>query len=97
MVVAELNQIDGIICKKSVGAFYLFPNCEGLFGRKTPNGTTINNSADFCAYLLEVALVAAVHGSAFGTEGYFRISYATSEAQLVEACKRIKTAVQKLK
>jgi aspartate aminotransferase len=96
MVVAELNQIDGIICEKSVGAFYLFPNCEGLFGRKTPNGTTINNSADFCAYLLEVALVAAVHGSAFGTEGYFRISYATSEAQLVEACKRIKIAVSKL-
>jgi aspartate aminotransferase len=96
MVVAELNQIDGIICEKSVGAFYLFPNCEGLFGRKTPSGTLINNSADFCAYLLDEALVAAVHGSAFGTEGYFRISYATSEAQLVEACKRIKTAVGKL-
>ncbi len=96
MVVAELNKIDGIICEKSVGAFYLFPNCEGLFGRKTPSGAVINNSAELCAYLLDEALVAAVHGSAFGCEGYFRISYATSEKILTEACSRLKIAIDKL-
>jgi aspartate aminotransferase len=96
-VVEALNAIDGIHCTASVGAFYLFPACDALFGRTTPKGQKINNSEDLCRYFLEEALVAAVHGSAFGSEGYFRISYATSEKALMEACARIKKAVDALR
>jgi aspartate aminotransferase len=96
LVVAALNEIAGLTCEKSVGAFYLFPNCTGLFGRKTPSGVVINDSESLCKYLLEDGLVAAVHGSAFGAEGYFRISYATSEKLLITACNRIKASIEKL-
>ncbi len=92
MVVELLNDIPGISCGTPNGAFYVFPNCSELFGKKTPGGTVIANSTDFCAYLLEEALVAAVMGEAFGLDGYFRISYATSEDALTEACARIKKA-----
>jgi aspartate aminotransferase len=95
-VCAALNAIDGISCSLPHGAFYLFPDCSGLFGRVTPNGKRLNNSVDVCAYLLEDALVAAVPGSAFGSEGYFRISYATAEHLLDEACARIARAVEAL-
>jgi len=93
---AALNAIPGISCFIPQGAFYLFPNCAKLFGRKTPHGKTITDSASLCEYLLEEALVAAVAGSAFGMEGYFRISYATSDAVLAQATKRIKEACGKL-
>ncbi|TAE33237.1 MAG: pyridoxal phosphate-dependent aminotransferase [Alphaproteobacteria bacterium] len=92
-VCAALNAINGISCTVPQGAFYLFPDCSALFGRVTPNGARLTNSVDVCAYLLEDALVAAVPGSAFGSEGHFRISYATSEALLDEACVRIARAV----
>jgi aspartate aminotransferase len=65
-------------------------------GKKTPNGSTINNDIDFATYLLENALVAVVPGSAFGAEGFFRISYATSDALLSEACARIARACAEL-
>ncbi len=96
-VVAALNTVPGITCSTPAGAFYVFPDCSGLFGRKTPQGKVINDSIAFCEYLLEDALVAAVAGSAFGLEGYFRISYATSDALLEKACARIKEACEKLK
>lgn len=96
MVHAALNAMDGITCMLPEGAFYLFPSCEALLGSTAPNGQHIVTDLDFCAYLLEEALVAAVPGSAFGLDGYFRISYATSDAQLQEACTRIKTACAKL-
>jgi aspartate aminotransferase len=96
MVVAALNAIDGIACDTPQGAFYLFPECSDVFGRKTPAGQSIENSMDLCSYLLEDALVAAVPGSAFGSEGYFRISYATSEAILTEACQRMAKAIHAL-
>jgi aspartate aminotransferase len=95
-VVAWLNQIEGITCATPEGAFYVFPSCEAFIGKVTPTGKTIANDTDFCAYLLEEAKVAAVMGSAFGLEGFFRISYATSDALLEEACKRIKEACGKL-
>ncbi len=95
-VLEALNTIDGIRCDVPVGAFYLFPDCSALFGRITPAGGALTDSVGFCEYLLEEALVAAVPGSGFGSEGYFRISYATSEAALQEACKRIAAAIAKL-
>jgi aspartate aminotransferase len=96
MVVEMLNTIDGIHCPKPEGAFYVFPRCKDLFGKKTPAGSVIKNSTDFAAYLLEDALVAVVMGEAFGLDGYFRISYATSEKALKDACERIKASVAKL-
>lgn len=96
LVVAALNAIPGIECRTPEGAFYTFAGCGGLMGRKTPAGKTIETDADFTDYLLEVAHVAVVPGSAFGLSPYFRISYATSEAELKEALKRIAEACAKL-
>ncbi len=97
MVVARLNAIDGITCNTPEGAFYVFPNCRNLFGRSTSEGAVIRNDIDLVAYLLEAALVAVVPGSAFGSPGFFRISYATSDAALEEAMNRIQNAVGQLK
>ncbi|NRB10002.1 MAG: pyridoxal phosphate-dependent aminotransferase [Rickettsiaceae bacterium] len=96
LVLSKLAEITGISCNKPEGAFYLFPNCSSVFGNKTPQGKTINSSADFATYLLEVANVAIVPGIAFGMEGYFRLSYATSEELLIEACRRINEAMKQL-
>ncbi len=96
MVVTALNKIDGIHCPTPEGAFYVFPRCKDLFGKKTPEGKVITNSTDFAAYLLDTALVAVVMGEAFGLDGYFRISYATSEKALTDACARIAKAVEAL-
>ncbi len=96
LVAAKLNAIPGLTCSIPEGAFYVFPNCKGVFGKKTPQGKTITTSGEFCEYLLDEALVAAVAGSAFGLEGHFRISYATSEAVLTKACDRIAAAVAAL-
>lgn len=95
-VVKGLNAIDGISCNTPEGAFYVFPACDALFGKKTPDGTVIEDGNALATYLLESALVAVVPGIAFGAEGFFRISYATSDAILEEAIGRIKTAVEKL-
>lgn len=96
MVVKLLNNIKGITCLSPEGAFYVFPSCKDLIGKKTPEGHIIKNDTDFASYLLEHALVAVVQGSAFGAEGYFRISYATSDANLEKACQRIKEACERL-
>ena len=90
-VVDKLNNIDGITCTKPEGAFYVFPNCKELFGKKTTEGKEINNDEDFVTALLESVGVAVVHGSAFGMNGYFRISYATSDELIASACERIKS------
>ncbi len=97
MVVKMLNEIDGIICNKPNGAFYVFPSCRGLYGKKTTNDKIINNDNDFATYLLEEALVAVVPGVAFGAEGFFRISYAASEEFLQNSMQRIADACKKLK
>lgn len=85
-----LKDIDGVSCETPGGAFYLFPSCALLIGKKTSSGKIIANDIDFCQCLLSDALVAVVPGSAFGLEGFFRVSYATSEAVIKEAMIRIK-------
>ena len=96
LVLSLINNIPGLDCYKSEGAFYLFPKCADLFGKKTPAGLVINSSNDLASYFLESANVAVVPGIAFGLEGYFRISYATSEKLLTEACQRLAKAVAQL-
>ncbi|MFC6447111.1 pyridoxal phosphate-dependent aminotransferase [Shinella zoogloeoides] len=89
LVVSMLNQAQGIECPSPEGAFYVYPSCKGLIGKTAPSGKVIETDEDFVSELLEAEGVAVVHGSAFGLGPNFRISYATSEAQLEEACKRI--------
>ena len=96
-VIDRLNNSSLLKCNTPSGAFYLFPDCSKTFGKKTNSGNIINNSLDFCEYLLETALVATVPGIAFGMEGFFRISYATSMDILEEACNRIEKACLELK
>ncbi len=96
-VVNSLNAIEGISCLKPDGAFYVFPNCKGLIGKKDKSGKKITNDTDFVQSLLENNDVAVVQGSAFGLEGFFRISYATSMEKLEIAMKRIKSFCESLK
>ncbi|MDF2965163.1 MAG: Aspartate aminotransferase [Rickettsiaceae bacterium] len=96
LVISMLTEIDGISCNTPEGAFYVFPSCKGIFGKKSQAGEIITNDIEFSRYLLEAANVAVVPGSAFGLAGYFRISYATSEQQLADACTRIRKACEKL-
>lgn len=96
MVVALLNECDGITCAKPEGAFYVYPSCAGVIGRKTPEGKVLATDEDFAVYLLESEGVAAVAGTGFGLSPYMRISYATSAELLQDACARIKRACAKL-
>ena len=96
-VVNSLNAIEGISCLKPEGAFYVFPNCKGLIGKKDKSGKKITNDTEFVQSLLENNDVAVVQGSAFGLEGFFRISYATSMEKLEIAMKRIKSFCESLK
>lgn len=87
-----LGEIPGLKLNVPEGAFYIFPECSAYFG-KSWEGGTIKDSSDLCMYLLQQAHVAVVTGEAFGAPGYFRISYAASEAQLREAASRMKAAL----
>ncbi|WLT07942.1 pyridoxal phosphate-dependent aminotransferase [Bartonella apihabitans] len=89
LVVSMLNQANGIECPTPEGAFYVYPSCAKLIGKKTPEGKVIKTDEDFVTALLETEAVAVVHGAAFGLGTAFRISYATSEKLLEEACRRI--------
>ena len=89
LVVEKLNQIEGISCPVPEGAFYVYPDISGLIGKKTQNGKIISSDEDFCTLLLEEVGVAVVFGSAFGLSPNFRISYATSDGVLTDACERI--------
>ncbi len=95
LVLGLLNEIPGIETNLPIGAFYIFPNVTKLFGKKH-NGKEIENCNDLCLYLLEEAQVGLVPGDAFGSPNCIRISYAASEETLVEALKRIKSAIEKL-
>ena len=95
-VVNSLNAIDGINCLKPDGAFYVFPSCKDLIGKKDKNGKKLENDTDFVQSLLENNNVAVVQGSAFGLEGFFRISYATSMKNLEKAMERIKSFCESL-
>ena len=97
MVVKNLNQIDGINCSIPPGAFYVYPSCEGIIGKKTSVGNIINTDEDFMNFLLESEGIAGVHGEAFGLSPYFRLSYATDEKTLEDACNRIERACNNLK
>jgi aspartate aminotransferase len=97
LVVSMLNQAKGIHCPVPEGAFYVYPSCAGTIGRKTPQGKTIETDTDFVEYLLEAEGVAVVQGTAFGLAPYFRISYATSDEVLREACTRIQRACAALR
>ena len=96
MVVKMLNECNGLSCIKPSGAFYVYPSCSGIIGKSSKEGKLIENSIDFSAYLLESVGVAVVPGSAFGADSFFRISYATSDSILEEACNRIKKACEQL-
>jgi aspartate aminotransferase len=89
LVVSMLNQSKYLKCPMPEGAFYVYPSCADAIGRKAPSGKTIESDEDFVSELLETEGVATVHGSAFGLGPNLRISYATSNAVLEEACNRI--------
>jgi aspartate aminotransferase len=89
LVVSMLNQARGIECAKPEGAFYVYPSIRRLIGKRAPSGRTIETDEGFAAELLETEGVAVVHGAAFGLSPFFRISYATSNAVLEDACRRI--------
>jgi len=91
MVVDMLNAIDGVTCPTPEGAFYVYPNIAGLIGKTTPKGAVIENDEAFSTALLEDTGVAVVFGAAFGLSPNFRVSYATSDENLKEACTRIQT------
>lgn len=95
-VFERLTKIKGVKAKKPDGAFYIFFSVEGLIGKKTQNGKTLNSSEAITEYLLEDAEVACVHGEAFGFPGFIRISYATSEEILEDAMNRIEKSLNKL-
>jgi aspartate aminotransferase len=96
LVVELLNRAPGLRCLKPEGAFYVYPSCAGVIGKRTPKGERIQSSEDFVRYLLEDAGVAVVHGAAFGLDPYFRISYATATELLEDACQRIVKACERL-
>jgi aspartate aminotransferase len=97
MVVAMLNDAPGLNCPLPEGAFYVYPDAAGCMGKRTPAGAVIDSDSALIDYFLDHARVAAVPGEAFGLSPAFRVSYATSEAVLKEACIRIQQACAALK
>jgi aspartate aminotransferase len=97
LVVGMLNQANGISCPRPEGAFYVYPSCAGTMGKTAPSGKRLANDEDFVTELLDSEGVAVVQGSAFGLGPAFRISYATSLADLEEACRRMQRFCGNLK
>ena len=95
-VVMALNEIEGLECLNPDGAFYVFPSCKGLIGKKDSKGKKLETDTDFVQSLLENSGVAVVQGSAFGLEGFFRISYATSMKNLEKALEKISSFCKSL-
>ncbi|WP_298493803.1 pyridoxal phosphate-dependent aminotransferase [uncultured Maritimibacter sp.] len=96
LVVRMLNAAQGISCPTPEGAFYVYPDISGCIGKTAPDGTIIETDEIFCTKLLEDTGVAVVFGAAFGVSPNFRVSYATSDEQLTEACTRIQNFCAKL-
>ena len=94
-IVERLNAMPGVTCFKATGAFYVFPNFSGIYG-KGFNGKIIGNSTEFAAYLLEEAKVAIVPGVAFGADKYARLSYAVSMENIRKGMERIEAAIKNL-
>ena len=97
LVVSMLNQATGLRCATPEGAFYVYPDASGCIGKTTPQGKRIDSDDDLIGYFLDEACVAAVCGTAFGLSPAFRVSYATSEDVLREACTRIQLACAALR
>lgn len=97
MMVTALRRIPGLTCAMPSGAFYVYPGVKALLGKMTPGGRCLDDDAAFCVALLEEAFVATVPGSAFGLSPYLRLSCATSDALLTEACERIADFVSRLR
>jgi len=97
LVVDMLNKAPGLHCPRPEGAFYVYPSCAGTLGKRTPNGKVIENDTQFVEYLLDSVGVAVVQGAAFGLSPHFRVSYATSNEVLRDACTRIQKACAALK
>ncbi|WP_069131938.1 pyridoxal phosphate-dependent aminotransferase [Rhodohalobacter halophilus] len=95
-IVAELNSISGVECFTPSGAFYVFPDVQGILGKSTPSGKRLQTTTDLALYLLEEHGVATVPGDAFGEPGGLRLSYAASMSDLQEASKRLKTGISEL-
>ena len=91
LVVGMLNQIEGVTCPTPEGAFYVYPDISGCIGKTSAGGAKISDDEAFATALLEETGVAVVFGAAFGLSPNFRVSYATSDAALKEACTRIQT------
>ena len=96
-LINEFTSMKGITCRVPEGAFYVFPSCKGVIGKVDESNNKITNDEEFTTSLLEHAGVAVVQGSAFGLEGYFRISYATSDENLKNACVRMRDFLNKLR
>jgi aspartate aminotransferase len=96
-VVAELNRIPGISCHLPEGAFYVYPSCAGVIGKKTPEGQVISSDSDFVLHLLESQNLAVLQGEAYGLSPFFRISFATSMQTLQEGCRRLRLACEALR
>ena len=96
-LINEFNSMNGITCRVPEGAFYVFPSCKGVIGKVDESNNKITNDEEFTTSLLEHAGVAVVQGSAFGLEGYFRISYATSDENLKNACIRMRDFLNNLR
>ncbi|MDF0498404.1 pyridoxal phosphate-dependent aminotransferase [Bradyrhizobium yuanmingense] len=96
LVVAKLKQAKGLACRVPDGAFYVFPSCAGVIGKRTPEGNMIETDSDFAMYLLDAFAVAVVPGSGFMASPYIRISYASSPQDLTRACDRIIAACASL-
>ena len=96
LVVERLNRIDGLHCPTPQGAFYVYPSCAGLIGKRTPDGRAIEDDSALVMYLLDAQNVGTVQGAAFGLSPAFRISFATSTEELTEGCDRIARACAEL-
>ena len=96
LIVKLAKDIPGLEVNVPEGAFYLFPKCSSFYGKTTPGGSAIGNSTDLAMYLLEEGHVATVGGDAFGDPECFRMSYATSDENIIEAMRRIKDVLEKL-
>nr|WP_287424923.1 pyridoxal phosphate-dependent aminotransferase [Candidatus Brachybacter algidus] len=97
LILGLLKEIPGVKCNTPDGAFYVFPDVSSYYGKKTEDGTTIENGDQLCEYILEKAYVALVAGSAFGADECIRISYAASDKDIIESCRRLKEVLEKLK
>jgi aspartate aminotransferase len=95
-IIPRINAVPGLACDAPHGAFYVYVSCAGWIGKRTPQGSVIGNDADVVAYLLEEG-VAVPNGAGYGLSPYFRVSFASSLANLEEACRRIEAAGRKLR